>query len=491
MDIETRQIMEKNQRAKTSGIGILIFGFICCVIGLLAGKVELTGMAVFRSAAFPVILIGYLICYSKMKESKLFMHIGTYWLVLAYCILVLTTANTYMYAFVYLLMIYVVLYLDRVFTLRCAIGAALINVVAAIRYIILDKSSTDLAVIQCVFAFFAVVLAYNIVAIAEKHNRETLDAVAEKAAKEAEVGRQLIALSEQLAEKFEIAKDNAEAMTGNVSASFDAASEISESIKVTAESIEVQTSLTSDIQQHLEETKDETGKMKEAADESTTAVQAGKEAMEALAEQAQITGRLNKESQEITEELGQRIEDVESFTAEILNISNQTNLLALNASIEAARAGEAGRGFAVVADEIRQLSDQTKSSVNKITEIIGRLVSNSKAASDSMSKSIVATDEQNGMIENAIRNIDLIESKNEILLSLMSQITERIADILKANTQINDSISNLSAMSEQVAASSENSREVMEASMTSVQSLNELLNEIFEISLKMSELTKG
>ena len=489
MTIEQKHMLEKNKKARSLGFGILIFGLILCALGFAAG-ISITLLTVGRVILFPVLMAIYFIEYNRYKTDKRFMYSGSIILIIAYATVLFFTMNPYMYAYIYLLLIYILIYMDKKHTIRCMIGSIIFNIIGMVRFIIVVPSSKDTVIIQCVFAVYASIMVCTLVALSSRQTAETLDAITEKAKKEAEVGGHIIELSEELANKFDVAKDYAAKMTDNMIISNSSVSEISASIKVTADAIEQQTTLTADIQASLENTEENTKKMKEAADASVVAVKSGKEAMNLLSKQAALTGELNKKSQKTTDDLGERIQDVEAITGEILNISSQTNLLALNASIEAARAGEAGKGFAVVADEIRQLSEQTKDSVNKITDIIDRLVENSNESSDNMKQSIAATEEQNKMVENAIGNIDMISEKNDILLDLMDQISNQIEDILHANTQITDSISNLSAMSEEVAASSESSREVMDNSMESVSNLNDLLGEIYDISQQMASLTK-
>ena len=82
---------------------------------------------------------------------------------------------------------------------------------------------------------------------------------------------------------------------------------------------------------------------------------------------------------EISESLVQALEEakvvsqIEDLTESIMGITSQTNLLALNASIEASRAGDAGKGFAVVADEIRELAEQSKTTVENIQRVTGEV----------------------------------------------------------------------------------------------------------------------
>lgn len=87
------------------------------------------------------------------------------------------------------------------------------------------------------------------------------------------------------------------------------------------------------------------------------------------------------------------IEKIVEVSSAISAIAEQTNLLALNASIEAARAGEVGKGFAVVAEEIKQLSTTTGKEIDKVNDLVEKVVGSVEKLSAASNKVIAFLDE--------------------------------------------------------------------------------------------------
>ena len=78
--------------------------------------------------------------------------------------------------------------------------------------------------------------------------------------------------------------------------------------------------------------------------------------------------------------LGESSAEIGNVIKVINSIAEQTNLLALNATIEAARAGEAGKGFAVVASEVKELARETSRATEDIGVRIDAIQSDTRAA---------------------------------------------------------------------------------------------------------------
>ena len=198
---------------------------------------------------------------------------------------------------------------------------------------------------------------------------------------------------------------------------------------------------------------------------STQLSEAGEE-MSALATQAE-------QAFQSAVELASESERIGSIMTEIRGIADQTNLLALNASIEAARAGEQGRGFAVVADEVRNLSTRTHKATEQIQSSIGHIqhtlggwkemmhlnvtrtnacLATTRASTGNLNQVVVEIDkvsdfsnqisaaatQQQAVIEEISRNINLISSLSHDNSLKIDQVSETSANLQSKACQLKD-----------------------------------------------------
>ena len=186
----------------------------------------------------------------------------------------------------------------------------------------------------------------------------------------------------------------------------------------------------------------------QGANEQAASVEETSAAMEQMsasiaqnADNAKVTdGMARKAAGEANEggaAVGATVDAMKSIASKIGiidDIAYQTNLLALNAAIEAARAGDHGKGFAVVAAEVRKLAERSQVAAQEIGELASGSVKTAERAGALL-----------GEIVPAIRKTS----------DLVQEITAASDEQSTGVSQINTAMSQLTQLTQQNAAGSE------------------------------------
>ena len=182
----------------------------------------------------------------------------------------------------------------------------------------------------------------------------------------------------------------------------------------------------------------------EIARNTTEAARVAQQGLDISAAANQTVTQLGDSSQEIGEVL--RV---------IASVAAQTNLLALNATIEAARAGDLGKGFAVVAGEVKDLARETANA----TEDISRRVAAIQADAHSAVASV-------GQIGEAMQNITeyqvVISAAIDEQIATTSDMSRNVADAAAATGDIANEIGGVSEASLSTAAGVSQSLEALQ-----------------------------
>ncbi len=404
--------------------------------------------------------------------------------------LVMMCFNTIQVSFVYALPILFayIAYLNKRLMYISNSVIIIAYIIQCIRFYLAGEADYKTTVIGTVVIMLSAFATIRVVNLLDDFFNENTEAIKEGAKKQQKANDIMSEVARQLNNKFEEASEMVSVLSSSVSSNDISMKNISESTESTAEAIQKQAQMCSDINEAASKAEEKAIEMKKDSDMTRVTIDDGAKIVEDLKRQAQTVDENNSSTVKATKRLSEKVSEVEEIVESISQIAQQTNLLALNAAIEAARAGEAGKGFAVVADEIRQLSEETKDATNKITDIINQLVNDVGIASQSIEISSHSIDIQNNMIEDTKQRFNTIERNVHNLINGIQATESFMKEIVNSTSVISDNISQLSATSEEVFASSEEGVQQSGISVEKMEKFEIVLNEIKGLSNQLENV---
>ncbi len=353
-----------------------------------------------------------------------------------------------------------------------------------------DVEAVGFASVATLGMFVAIFASWRAINLLIDFSQEDQEVIIKEAERRNEVAKMVAQIVEKLNTDFRDVVAELSEINISMDSAHSSMETIAASSEETAKAVSQQADMTEQIQERLEKANGSAMEAKDITANLKDVIISGKQNADELQERSQQVDRNTEIISDTVSQLVENVQKVSNIIETIMHISSQTNMLALNASIEAARAGELGKGFAVVADQIRDLAEQTKVSTGQITDIIEELNAVTNETRKGLQESVDSIVAQRQKVEEVTTNFTAVESGMLELETGMNNMGHQVRRVLVANKQIVDSISTLSAASEEVSAGSQAGKENMDNIYDSLNGFSQVIEGTFKQLQLLKETTE-
>jgi methyl-accepting chemotaxis protein len=183
----------------------------------------------------------------------------------------------------------------------------------------------------------------------------------------------------------------------------------------------------------------------------------------------------------------QQSKQINSIVETIQEIAGSTDLLALNAAIESARAGEAGRGFSVVASEVRKLAERSKNEALRIQQLVKSMTSQMELLSKETVRFEQYRNDQQVSVQQTEQAFTSIIHNVSQINGRITQVKGAIERVETANENLSEKLFEVSAISEESVATSEQVSASSIHQKEAIHQVNLAANDLQEIALTLQQ----